>query len=289
MGKIGDTVARTQDTFKKVGGLFTTIATGAEKLASVATTAAEGISSWWACAAPLAKFAVVGGAIAAVALVGYGIYTLFKQRKEIKKLRKQVQRLEATVQIQAAQIEELQKTVADQAERIRILEAQVAEQAEVINQQAEEIAAIRDENARIQEELAKQKEVTTAMQERIAELEKLAAAEAGVGLIPPGEPTTGGTRKASGLRDGEVQACIKVPGVNLLSTAARTCQSKVIKVTWNTNVELGNAGFNVYRTQKDVDRIKLNNVLIPTEGNGVGRNDYLFVDSTQIAKNTTMR
>ncbi len=290
LDKVKDTVTSTVGTFASdtTQKLLSKVATGATALASSAAKAAGGISAWWPCLPALTKFAVVGGAIAAVVAVGAGIYMLFKQREEIKKLRKEVQKLQAVVQMQAEKIAELEATVANQAQRIQQLEAIVAEQAEKIDQQAEEIAALKEENARIQEELAKQAEVNDALQDRIADLEeRLEKAEGGIIAIPPGEPTVPSSlKKAAILRKNEATACIKVPGVNLQYTVARTCQSKIVKVKWVTLAELGNAGFNVYRAQKDADGefiniIKLNDVLIPSQGNGVGENTYLLNDSTQ--------
>ncbi len=289
--KVKSTVTSAVSTFAKstTQKLLTKVGTSATALAGSAVKSAGGIAAWWACAPALTKFAVVGGAIAAVAAVGVGVYMLFKQRKEIKKLRKEVQRLQAVVQIQAKKIAELEATVANQAQRIQQLEAIVAEQAKKINQQAEEIAALKDENAKIKEQLDKQAEVNAALQERIADLEeRVRKAEGGISNIPPGEPTVpSNLKKASNLRKNEAATCIKIPGVNLQYTAARTCQSKVVKVQWATLVELGNAGFNVYRAQKDtngelINVIKLNDVLIPSQGSGVKENTYLFKDSTQL-------
>ena len=290
LDKVKDTVTSTVGTFASdtTQKLLSGVASGATALAGSAAKAAGGISAWWACAPALAKFAVVGGAVAAVAAVGVGIYLFFKQRKEIKKLRQEVQKLQAVVQIQAKKIAELEATVANQAQRIQQLEAIVAEQAEKIDQQAKAIAALEDENAKIQEQLDKQAEVNDALLDRIADLEeRLKKAEEGSAAIPPGEPTTpSSVKKAASPRKNEATACIKVPGVNLQYTVARTCQSQVVKVEWVTLAELGNTGFNVYRAQKDADGefiniIKLNDVLIPSQGNGVGENTYLLNDSTQ--------
>jgi hypothetical protein len=81
------------------------------------------------------------------------------------------------------------------------------------------------------------------------------------------------------------------PLINLRYTAARMCQSKVVKVEWETLAELGNAGFDLYRAQKDADGeftnvTKLNDALIPTQGNGVGEKTYVYKDSTQLANQT---
>jgi hypothetical protein len=281
------------------------IAASAKSLASSAVAAGGGIAQWWAHLAPLSKFAIVGGAIriletqlreaiihipekirklrggAAIAagagvviVAGVAIYFLLKS---IKKLRAEVQHLKAVVEQQAIEIANLKEVIAAQAEQI--------------NQQAERIAALEDEVARQAEEIAKQAEINAALQDRIADLEdRLRKAEGGVDEIPDGEPTVPtGLKKSSGLRKDEALACIEVPEiplVNLRYTAARTCQSKVVKVEWETLVELGNAGFNVYRAQKDADDefiniVKLNDTLIPSQGNGVGENTYLFKDSTQ--------
>jgi len=258
--------------------LFTAIKTGGAALASTATAATGGLSSWWACLPGVAKFAIVGGVVAAVAAIGFGIYTL---KKEINKLRKEVQVLQATVQQQAETIRQLQGDVAK-------LQQVIAEQAQKIDEQAQKIAALEDRVAKQDEEIKKQKELNEASQKRIADLEdRVARAKEGGDKIPPGEPTipTSGTK--AGVRTSE--ACVQVPEIPLIAlqgVTAEVVNNNKVVVKWQTLAELANVGFNVYRATKDTvgqftDITKINDTLIPTQGNGTATQAYVYEDYPQ--------
>jgi len=56
-----------------------------------------------------------------------------------------------------------------------------------------------------------------------------------------------------------------------------------VKLKWRTESEVGNIGFNIYRSEtKDGKFIKLNDKLIPGAGNSAMPNDYYFTDKTAI-------
>jgi hypothetical protein len=193
-----------------------TLATGAAaSLGSSATAAGSGISAWWACLAPMSKFAIAGGAIG-LAVAGVAVVAaLFMNNRKLKKkieelqtqvkhLRHQVQVLQATVQQQAEEIKLLNDTIKDQAKKIAKLEQTVAEQAQKIDEQAQEIAAIKVEAQQRQEQLDKQAEMMASMKQKIADLEeRTRSAKEGGEEIPPGEAP--GTRR--GLRDGSSNTC----------------------------------------------------------------------------------
>ncbi|MFQ6042573.1 MAG: hypothetical protein ACE5PV_17090, partial [Candidatus Poribacteria bacterium] len=56
-----------------------------------------------------------------------------------------------------------------------------------------------------------------------------------------------------------------------------------IKLTWRTESEVGNIGFNIYRSDtKDGKFAKVNKELVPGAGNSAMPNDYQFTDRTAI-------
>lgn len=64
-----------------------------------------------------------------------------------------------------------------------------------------------------------------------------------------------------------------------------------VNVKWQTLVESSNAGFNVYRAQKDaagnyIDLTKVNQSLIPSQDNGLGENAYTYTDETIVPGKT---
>ncbi len=307
----GVTSAITTVTSKATQSLFQKIATGsAAALGASAKTATTGISSWsWACLAPMTKFAIVGAAVAAVGVVGYAIYTLFKQKKEINKLRKEVQVLQATVQQQALRIQQLEETVAAQAQTIQRLEATVvelkqtiAEQAQKIDEQAQRIADLEDKVAKQDEAIAQQAAINAALQQKLADLEeRITRAQEGVDEIPVGEPIVPSqpviaaistfSNKVFGVRKGDSKECIKVPEIPLIAlqvVAAEVVDRNQVVVKWQTLAELVNVGFNIYRASKDAggqctNLTKVNNVLIPSQANGVEKNSYTYEEQTPLA------
>ncbi len=89
----------------------------------------------------------------------------------------------------------------------------------------------------------------------------------------------------------ETANCTKLPLVALQGVAAEFVNSQQVKVRWQTLVEFGNAGFNVYRAQKDadgkfVDIVKVNSSLVPSKDNGLGKNTYSYLDDTLEAGKT---
>jgi uncharacterized coiled-coil protein SlyX len=282
------------------------VVTGAAALTAVAVVASKTITAFLPCIPALAHFALVGGVVAGVAAIGYGIYMLFKQNKEIKKLRKEIQVLQATVEQQRLQIQQLEQTVAAQAQTIQRLETTVvalqktiAEQAQKIDEQAEKIAALEDKVARQDEAIAQQAAINAAMQQKIADLEeRITRANEGVEEIPDGVvPTATATTKSrhtirktadgSGLPTSPSE-CVKLPEMPLVAlqvVAAEVVDRNQVVVKWQTLAELVNVGFNIYRASKDAggqctNLTKVNNVLIPSQANGVGQNSYTYEDQT---------
>ncbi len=288
----------------------TALATGATVIATKAVTAVASCGSWWATLPALSQFAIAGAAVAGVVAVGAVIYTLLKQKKEIKKLRQEIQVLQATVQQQALQIQQLEQTVAAQAQTIQRLETTVvalqktiAEQAQKIDEQAEKIAALEDKVARQDEAIAQQAAINAAMQQKIADLEeRITRANEGVDAIPDGVvPTATATTKSrhtirktaaegSGLPTSPSE-CVKLPEMPLVAlqvVAAEVVDRNQVVVKWQTLAELVNVGFNIYRASKDsggqcTNLTKVNNVLIPSQANGVGQNSYTYEEQTPLA------
>jgi hypothetical protein len=53
-----------------------------------------------------------------------------------------------------------------------------------------------------------------------------------------------------------------------------------VTLNWITETEIDNAGFNIYRAGADGVFVKINDELIPAQGNAASGADYQFVDST---------
>lgn len=270
--------------------LISKVTSSAGTLASTAATAVGSLGKWFACLPAIGKFALVGGAIAVVGGVVAAVIGFKKMKKKIKNLEGQIQTLQATVQQQAETIRRLEETVANQAQTIQRLETTIEQlkqiiiqQAQVIQQQAEEIAALRDTVEQQKEIIAKQAEMIAALEKRIADLEaRTTRSKDGVDQIPDGQPTI---RKVSGVRRSEPTECIQVPQIPLIAlqtVAANRVNNKVV-VKWQTLAELANVGFNLYRATKDTagqftDITKINDMLIPTQGNGVEEHTYVYED-----------
>jgi len=66
--------------------------------------------------------------------------------------------------------------------------------------------------------------------------------------------------------------------VTLLSFEAQA-QGLSVLVNWTTASELGNVGFNVYRSEaEDSEYVRVNDVLIPAQGNASTGASYSFTD-----------
>ena len=80
------------------------------------------------------------------------------------------------------------------------------------------------------------------------------------------------------------QDCIQFPLVALQTVAAELTTANTARITWQTLIESGNTGFNIYRAQKDgtgnfTDITQLNLALIPSLNNGLGKNSYTYEDA----------
>jgi hypothetical protein len=88
------------------------------------------------------------------------------------------------------------------------------------------------------------------------------------------------------------QNCMKLPLVALQNVVAELLPNhSKVKVKWDTLVEFGNAGFNVYRAQKDaagnyIDITQVNESLIPSQDNGLGKHSYVHTDDTIVPGKT---
>ena len=68
-----------------------------------------------------------------------------------------------------------------------------------------------------------------------------------------------------------------------LSSFAATPTDSGVTLKWKTESEVGNIGFNIYRSEKkDGKFVKINDKLIPGAGNSAMPNSYQFVDKTAI-------
>ena len=64
-----------------------------------------------------------------------------------------------------------------------------------------------------------------------------------------------------------------------LSSFAATPKSEKVILQWNTESEIDNAGFNIYRaTAEDGEYIKINSALIAAEGSSTQGTNYEFID-----------
>lgn len=69
------------------------------------------------------------------------------------------------------------------------------------------------------------------------------------------------------------------PGITLLSFEASINNKNSVTILWETAIEVDNAGFNLYRSgQEDGVYIKINELIIPAEGNATTGSSYSFVD-----------
>jgi len=145
---------------------------GAKKLGSLATAGIGKLAVKWACLAPLAKFAIVGGVVAAVVGIGVAIYSFFKQKKKIKQMEKQMQQLQATIQIQQQRISELETTVANQVKQITALEAKVAEQDATIKALSDQVAAQQATIQQLNDRITQQDAVIQDLNNRMANMQQ---------------------------------------------------------------------------------------------------------------------
>ena len=73
--------------------------------------------------------------------------------------------------------------------------------------------------------------------------------------------------------------CQNQPWISLTSFTATPKAGKVI-IQWNTEAEIDNAGFNIYRaTAEDGEYEKINDALIAAEGSPTQGASYEFIDS----------
>lgn len=69
------------------------------------------------------------------------------------------------------------------------------------------------------------------------------------------------------------------PGTTLLSFEVSVSNKKKVTITWETAIEVDNAGFNLYRSsQENGTYTKINKSLIHAKGNNVSGSSYNFVD-----------
>lgn len=272
--------------------LISGVTAGAKTLAAKAGGAISGVGGLLTTLPVAAKFALAGGAVAVVGGVAAAAIAFKNMKKKIKNLEGQIQTLTAVVQTQAAKIKKLETTVAEQAQTIQRLETTIEElkkiivqQAQIIKQQAEEIAVLRDTVTQQKEIIAKQAQMIAALEKRIADLEaRGTSAGDGVDEIPDGKPAA---RRASGVRRAGSTTCIEVPEIPtiaLKNIIASKVGNDTVIVRWQTQAELGNTGFNLYRAQKDeagqfINIIQINNMLILTQGNGVEQQAYAYQDN----------
>jgi M6 family metalloprotease-like protein len=69
------------------------------------------------------------------------------------------------------------------------------------------------------------------------------------------------------------------PGITLLSFEGSVDNKNNVTITWETGMEADSTGFNLYRSdQENSTYIKINESLIPAEGNAISGSSYNFVD-----------
>jgi hypothetical protein len=85
--------------------------------------------------------------------------------------------------------------------------------------------------------------------------------------------------KDNGNSEGEYGNLLSLP-VELSSFVATTSNGKVT-LRWRTETEVNNVGFTIYRSEKkDGKFVKVNDKLVPGQGNKVMPTDYKYVDKT---------
>jgi hypothetical protein len=91
--------------------------------------------------------------------------------------------------------------------------------------------------------------------------------------------TAGSTGFTTPTWDGYPAAvCVPPTVINLSSFTATPKAGKVI-LQWNTESEIDNAGFNIYRAEsEDGEYVKINDFLIPSQGSSTQGASYDFID-----------
>jgi hypothetical protein len=83
--------------------------------------------------------------------------------------------------------------------------------------------------------------------------------------------------------DGSFQVEIEQPTVITLLSFITQANADHVSLTWQTGTEIDNAGFNLYRaTTADGPYTKLNDALIPAEGDPVSGGSYAYTDNNVI-------
>ena len=78
--------------------------------------------------------------------------------------------------------------------------------------------------------------------------------------------------------DFDLCSCVPITLVELSAFTAAPL-NKAVKITWSTDAEVDNAGFNVYRSEtQDGDYRKINEEIISAQGSPTGGADYQYVD-----------
>jgi len=99
----------------------------------------------------------------------------------------------------------------------------------------------------------------------------------GNGLLEPGEMCEQDTDCGGSSRCTNCE-CVTVTFVTLSSFEAVAAHRKII-LTWTTESEIDNAGFNIYRAESENGQyVKINTSLIPTEGAATQGASYEFID-----------